>query len=775
MKPKVSWLMPVYHAEKTVGRAIHSMLNQTFQDFEIIIVLEPEDEETEKICMQYAQKDNRICILKNETRLGIAGALNAGLAISQGMYIARMDADDISYPERLERQVGYLQEHPETGLLGTNARIIKYGEAEQVRYDEIPDSETIRAWLLFETCFVHPTIMLRKKAYSWKYPIEEAEDYALFAEVISKVKMEILPEILVDYMETGENACIVNFKSSRESGYRVSRKAIQNELSIDTSTYDNSHFGWRYFDNMPVDPMQFLHDSIKLLQHIREQNEQQKVFDSDALDKILKNQWELSKWLVRPYNEIPQLYKSYRELGEKDIIQLKFQLGLYTDEKRKIILYGIGKDCETIVRQIEEKNALLIMFFCDSDKEKQGRGFHGKNIISPQQLKETFYDAIGITTSKYEKDIKDTLINRYSIQENRIYTLSANINDNVVAFHRRFIGRKQKYNQKRNGRCAWLFCAPDYGNLGDHAIAEAEHEFIRKRFGMELIEVPCAEYRSVAKQIVKQILPSDILLITGGGFLGSLWFDAEKQVRDIIQLFPQNPICIFPQTLYWEEGSRWKIERQQTAKIYCEHAGNLLICARDTKSEQLMHTYYSGCNICTFPDMTLSMDWSKYFSKEVRRGALLCLKDDKESVLSEQDKVFLEQIGILACGEVFSCTTSIIGYFEEEERVDLLKSKLSEFAKAELVITDRLHGVLFSAITGTPCIALANCNHKIYETSKWVKDINNIRYVENIQKIKPSIEEILRCQESNFTIKMWKELFDGLEQEIRNLVDNARK
>lgn len=778
MKPEVSWLMPVYHAEKTVERAIQSMINQTFQDFEIIIVLEPGDDKTEEICTRYADQDDRIQVLKNKRRLGIAGSLNAGLEICQGAYIARMDADDISYSERLAKQVAYMQAHPETGLLGTNLRIIKNDGSEKIRYDVIPDSETIRAWLLFETCFSHPTIMLRKEAYAWKYPMETAEDYALFAEVISKVKMEILPDVLLDYMESGENACIIGFEASRESSYRISRKAIENELGIDTSIYEDSHFGWRFSDDMPKNPMRFMRDSIKLLQSIRAENQKRKVFNADALDRRLETMWDLSKHLVRPYNNIPLLHRVYHELTEQDISYLEFYLELYTDRNKKIILYGTGKDGDTIAKQAEHDN-IPITAFCDSDHEKQGKDFHGKPIVSPQQIGEMDYDAIWITTKKYAHEIRSILVDQYNISDNVIYELSpliyelcSQVDNYILAFHRRRNGRIRKYNQTENKGRTWLFCAADYCNLGDHAIAEAEHDFFSKRLGMELLEVPHAEYRSVAKYVIEKVRTEDLLLITGGGFLGSLWIDGEKQVRDIIRRFPKNPVCILPQTLYWENGDRWEIERQQTAKVYHEHTGKLLLCARDDKSEQLMHEYYKGCSICTCPDMTLSMDWSGYFNKETRKGAILCLKDDKESVLNEEEKTFLTEVGVQTCKEVSVCTTIISGYFAEEERTSLLREKLCEFAKAELVITDRLHGVLFSAVTGTSCIALDNCNHKICETFKWVENINNIRYVRDILEIEQAVEKVLKHRESNYTTDMWKGRFDELKVRIQDLTDS---
>ena len=106
--PKVSVIMGVHNGEKTLSRAIDSILNQTFSDFELIICDDFSTDATYKIMKSYALKDNRIIILKNERNLGLAASLNKCINISKGEYIARMDDDDISYSERFCRQVDFL-------------------------------------------------------------------------------------------------------------------------------------------------------------------------------------------------------------------------------------------------------------------------------------------------------------------------------------------------------------------------------------------------------------------------------------------------------------------------------------------------------------------------------------------------------------------------------------------------------------------------------------------------------------------------------------------
>ena len=118
--PKVSVVMPAYNAEAYIGAAMESILSQSFGDFEFLILNDCSTDGTEAIIQSY--DDPRIVYIKNEKNMGVAATLNKGLAAAQGEYIARMDADDFSLPQRFEKQVAYLDAHPEVVVLGTQVQ-----------------------------------------------------------------------------------------------------------------------------------------------------------------------------------------------------------------------------------------------------------------------------------------------------------------------------------------------------------------------------------------------------------------------------------------------------------------------------------------------------------------------------------------------------------------------------------------------------------------------------------------------------------------------------
>ena len=163
--PMISVIMPVYNGEKYLCEAIDSILNQTYTDFEFIILNDGSTDKTEEIILSY--DDPRIVYVKNETNLQIVKTLNKGIALAKGKYIARMDADDISLPERFEKQLKFMEQYPSIDVCGTWMRIID--KPKQVwTYPE--KHEEIKAQLLFNTPLSHPTLIIKKSFFNdFKY------------------------------------------------------------------------------------------------------------------------------------------------------------------------------------------------------------------------------------------------------------------------------------------------------------------------------------------------------------------------------------------------------------------------------------------------------------------------------------------------------------------------------------------------------------------------------------------------------------------------------
>jgi len=197
--PKVSVIMGTYNTSKYIGECVESVLNQSFQDFEFIIINDCSTDNTLKIIKKY--EDNRIKIINNNKNVGVAESLNKGLHIAKGKYIAVMDSDDVMMPERLQITYNYLEKNKKVFLVGgalyymeDNGRLIRK-DVPLIGYDRI------RKRLKKRSCFWHNTIMFRndKKTF-YRGKFRYAQDYDLFTRLDTKGKrMENIPDILAKY------------------------------------------------------------------------------------------------------------------------------------------------------------------------------------------------------------------------------------------------------------------------------------------------------------------------------------------------------------------------------------------------------------------------------------------------------------------------------------------------------------------------------------------------------------------------------------------------
>lgn len=199
--PLVSVLLPVYNGEPYLREAVESILNQTFRDFEFIIINDGSTDRTEDIIAHYQELDNRIRVY-HQVNQGLIATLNKGLGLARGKYIARMDADDVSRPLRLERQVACMEERPTVCVCGTWVRTIGGKHTHVWRY--ATDSRMIKAQLFLDSCLAHPSVILRRSVlakYNVKYNPNDlvAEDWGLWNRMSFFCDLANIPEVLLLY------------------------------------------------------------------------------------------------------------------------------------------------------------------------------------------------------------------------------------------------------------------------------------------------------------------------------------------------------------------------------------------------------------------------------------------------------------------------------------------------------------------------------------------------------------------------------------------------
>jgi glycosyltransferase involved in cell wall biosynthesis len=209
----VTVIMPVYNCEKYLYEAVNSILNQTLNTFEFIIIDDNSSDMSWEILQSF--HDDRITLIKNESNLGPYMARNIGLEKAKGRYIALMDADDISLANRLERQVACMEANPEVGICGTWARAI---DGEHQIMKRSLNHDYIRIGLLFKFCLINPTVMLRslffkERNLSFNTFLRVAGDYEMWVRSSKYFKMTNIPEVLLLYRIHKQQ---ISFTSSRE-------------------------------------------------------------------------------------------------------------------------------------------------------------------------------------------------------------------------------------------------------------------------------------------------------------------------------------------------------------------------------------------------------------------------------------------------------------------------------------------------------------------------------------------------------------------------------
>jgi len=198
---KISVILAVKNGDKYLDKAIKSILNQTFKDFEFIIINDGSSDGTKKIILSF--DDSRIRYFENKTSIGLTKSLNLGLQVASGEYIARMDADDISMPERLECQHAFMEKNPDFGLIGAWAKTIN-GREEFLDDVIKPNEEAIIKYLLYYYCpFLHSVIFFRRKLLNEKVLYNEeyeyAQDYELYFRLSSLTKFSNIKRCLLKY------------------------------------------------------------------------------------------------------------------------------------------------------------------------------------------------------------------------------------------------------------------------------------------------------------------------------------------------------------------------------------------------------------------------------------------------------------------------------------------------------------------------------------------------------------------------------------------------
>lgn len=307
---------------------------------------------------------------------------------------------------------------------------------------------------------------------------------------------------------------------------------------------------------------------------------------------------------------------------------------------------------------------------------------------------------------------------------------------------------------------AFFVLSPSHGNLGDHAIALSTTRLLTEA-KIKYIEVTTTQLNQLKKFHKLSVMDGHKIIVNGGGNLGTLWFNVEKLFRCVIEENPKSIIFCLPNTIFYEETEWGSKELEQSRKIYNRHPA-LQLYAREEKSYAVMKKLYR--NVKLIPDMVLFLDKSQ--EQKSRIGCLLCLRNDLEKTLTqEQEKIILNSAQHLF-GNRVKFTDMCLNYgVLPKKRTQELAVKFDEFKEAQLVITDRLHGMIFAAITGTPCIVVDSKSPKVRGCYEWICHLSYIRFADHAEQIEALYADMPKG-ENRYDNELLRPYWDVLKKDL---------
>ena len=319
-------------------------------------------------------------------------------------------------------------------------------------------------------------------------------------------------------------------------------------------------------------------------------------------------------------------------------------------------------------------------------------------------------------------------------------------------------------NFSKNNKCIYYIGSEEYGNLGDNEIAEAIMKFSRYYFpDYHLLEVTCKDFQKAKSYLHKYIKNEDVIFLTGGGNFGNTYPLSDNIREYIITGWQNNLKIVFPQTIDFshnDEGNAW-LEKAQ--RVYTkEH--NVIVFTREKHSFYIAKKYFQ-CSSYLVPDIVLFCNEHQYVKRE--ESVLFCFRDDKEKYISETVKESIKKAVIKSDYEIKQTDLQLPYDIKKSQRKEEIMKKMDDMRKSSLVITDRLHGMIFAVITGTPCIVFSNYNHKIKGTYEWISYLPYVKYVENAEEAIEWIPKLIKMQDCKYDNTPLLPYYDQLAQVVK--------
>lgn len=299
------------------------------------------------------------------------------------------------------------------------------------------------------------------------------------------------------------------------------------------------------------------------------------------------------------------------------------------------------------------------------------------------------------------------------------------------------------------GPRVFIFLAADYGNLGDVAITEAQSDFLSATFpGHSVFLIPISKTLAWISSIRSQIKPDDVITLIGGGNMGTAYPDIEALRRLVIHVFPGSRIIAFPQSIDLNGALNYSLRVRIFLRAYIRHK-NIIFALRESRSRDLVYQVPGGReHVLYVPDIVLSAHYPQ--DSDRRYGAILSLRNDRErSRSSAVDEEIGAALDKRFCQIECRDTETGVRFQSRLDAASALTRHLKAYSGAELVVTDRLHGMILAERSGTPVLVLDNSNQKISSTYRdWLQEHPRVSLLQPGEDVGLAIDALLSAAAS---------------------------
>lgn len=313
--------------------------------------------------------------------------------------------------------------------------------------------------------------------------------------------------------------------------------------------------------------------------------------------------------------------------------------------------------------------------------------------------------------------------------------------------------------------------APLQKNIGDNAIMVAEKAYLEKYFPeVAMIQIPedlCSPF--YLKKVKRKISPLDCITLAGGGFLGTMWPASEACFCKELEVFRDRDILVFPQTVYFSDDEKGRLELEYAKACYDQAKLTFFVrekASYDFVRKNLLGETFERCYLV--PDIVLSYQPKLLYQKTEKRGVICCFRNDREKSVFSQLVFDIERWAQQVEEKVEHTDMLAQSTVPLEKQETVVMEKLQQFAQAKLVITDRLHCMIFCVLAKTCCIALNNKTKKVegvYNT--WLKKVPYVRLATQENLIEQADELLKQATQMEYELKDFSEEFIPLKNKLK--------